>query len=54
MSTVTAMMAVIPMVKAKARSEVTLVVPPPLVTEEERRQTRLPISLGGGALSSPT
>ena len=47
-------MAVIPVVTAKAGSEVTLAVPPPMVAEEERREGGLPISPGGGAHGSPT
>ena len=46
-------MAAIPMVTAEVRSEVTLTVPPPTVAEEERRETRLPISPSGGAHGSP-
>ena len=47
------MMAAIPMVTSEARSEVTLAVPPPLVMEEERRETGLLVSPDGGALGSP-
>jgi len=53
MSTAADVMVVIPVVTTEARSEVTLAVPPPPVVEEDRRETRLPVSLGGGALGSP-
>ena len=46
-------MAVIPMVMVEVRSKVTLAVPPPIVVEEERWETRLPVSPGGGAHGSP-
>ena len=49
-----AVMAAIPMVMAKVGLEVTLAVPPSMVAEEERRETRLPISPGGGAHGSPS
>ena len=48
------MMAAIPVVSVEAGSGVTLVVPPPLVVQEEKREARLPVSLGGGAHGSPT
>ena len=52
-STVVAVMVVIPVVTAEAGSEVTLVVPPSPVVEVERRETRLPVLLGRGAHGSP-
>jgi hypothetical protein len=52
--TAVAVMAVIPMVTVEVRSEVTLVVCPLIVVEEERRETELPISPGGGAHTLPT
>ena len=48
-----AVMVAIPMVMAKVRLQVTLVVPPPIVAEEERRETRLSALPGGGAHGSP-
>ena len=54
MSTAAAVMVAIPVVTAEARSEVTLAVPPPPVIEAERRETRLPVSPGGGAHGSST
>jgi len=48
-----AVMATIPVVTVEAGSEVTLAVPPPMVTEEERRESGLPILPGGGAHGSP-
>ena len=54
MSTAVAMMAAIPVVTVEARLEVTLAFPPPLVVEEERRETGLTISPDGGAHGSPT
>jgi len=53
MSTAAAVMVAVPMVTAEARSEVTLVVPPPTVAEEMRRETRLPASPSGGVHGSP-
>ena len=50
---VATVMAVIPMVMAEVGLEVTFVVPPPTVVEEERRETGLPASLGGGAHGLP-
>ena len=41
------------MVMPKVRSEVSLAGPPPMVVEEERRETRLPVSPDGGAHGSP-
>ena len=41
------------MVTTEVGSEVTLAVPPPIVMEEEWRETRLPASPGGGAHGSP-
>ena len=35
-------------------SEVTLATPPPIVMAEERRETRLPASPGGGMQGSPS
>ena len=49
-----AVMATIPMVSIEAGLGVTLVVPPPSVAEEERREARLPVSPSGGAHDSPT
>ena len=48
-----AVMAAIPMVMAEVGSEVTLVVPPPIVVEGERRETGLPASLNEEAHDSP-
>jgi len=53
-STAAAMMVVIPMVMTEARSEVTLMVPPPLVVEADKRETTLPVSPYRGAHGSPT
>ena len=47
-------MAAIPVVTAEVKSEVTLAVPPLTVVEEERRETRLPISHSGGVHGLPT
>ena len=46
-------MAVIPMMTVEVGSEVTLEVPPLMVVEEERRETRLHVLLGRGAHGSP-
>ena len=53
MSTTAIVMAAIPMVTVEAGLEVTLVVPPLLVAEEERRETELPVSSGEGEHGSP-
>ena len=42
------------MVTMEVGSEVTLAIPPPTAMEEERRETRLPASPGGGAHGSPS
>jgi len=47
-------MVVIPVVMAEVGSEVTLAIPPPTATTEERRETGLPASLGGGTHGSPS
>jgi len=49
-----AVMAVIPMAMAEVGSKVTLAIPPPTATTEERRETGLPASLGGGTHGSPS
>ena len=46
-------MVAIPMVTAEVRSEVTLMVPHPMVVEEERRETGLPVLPDGGTHGSP-
>ena len=52
MSTVAVVMAAIPMVMTEVRSGVTLVVPPPMVAKEERRETGLPVLPSEGAHGS--
>ena len=42
------------MVMVEAGSEVTLAIPPAPATVEERRETRLPASPGGGTHGSPS
>ena len=46
--------AAIPVAMMEVGSEVTLVIPPPTATVEERRETRLPASPGGGTHGSPS
>ena len=53
MSMAVAVMAVISMVTAEAKSEETLAVPRLLVAEAERRETGHLVSLDGGAHGSP-
>ena len=50
---VAAVMAAIPMVTVEVGLEVTLAIPPPTAVEE-RRETELPASSGGGAHGSPS
>ena len=49
-----AVMVEIPMAMVEAGSEVTLAIPPAPATVEERRETRLPASPGGGTHGSPS
>ena len=42
------------MATVEVGSKVTLVIPPPTVTVEERRETRLPALPGGGTHGSPS
>ena len=54
MAAVAMVMVVIPMAMAEVGSEVTLVIPPPIASAEERRETGLPASPGGGTHGSPS
>ena len=47
-------MAVIPVVTAEVGLEVTLAIPPPIATVEERREIGLPASPRGGTHGSPS
>jgi len=47
-------MVAIPVAILEVRSEVTLAIPPPTAMAEERRETGLPASLGGGTHGSPS
>ena len=49
-----AVMAVIPVVMVEVGLEVTLAIPSPIAMAEERRETRLPASPGGGTHGSPS
>ena len=49
-----AVMAMIPMATVEVGSKVTLAAPPPIVMVEERRETSLPASPGGGMHGSPS
>jgi len=54
MAAAVAVMVAIPMVIAVVGLEVTLTIPPPIATAEERRETRLPSLPSGGTHGSPS